>query len=128
MFIIGLILLAAAAVVGIDVAAVNSTTVDFEAFGHIFVTNTAVLFVAGVITAFVACLGVFLMTDGAGRTARRRAHRREVEAERDRLAAEAEQLHAERDRRQATLDLRGGDEPSTRTSTATTDHSERLNA
>ncbi len=123
MFIIGLILLAAAAVVGIDVAVVNSTGVNFEAFGYVFTTNTAVIFVAGVIVALVGCFGLFLMTDGAARSARRRAERREMEAERDRLAAEAERMHAERDR-QATLDLRDRDDamPKSR------DGAERLNA
>ena len=123
MFIIGLILLAAAAVVGIDVAVINSTGVNFEAFGYVFTTNTAAIFVAGVVIALVGCFGLFLMTDGAGRSARRRAERREVTAERDRLAAEAERMHAERDR-QATLDLRDGDG----SEAAERDRAERLNA
>ena len=130
MFFIGLILLAAAAVVGIDVAVVNGTGVNFEAFGHVFTTNTAAIFAAGVVVALVGCFGLFLMTDGAGRSARRRARRREVEAERDRLADEARRIHAVMDG-QSSLDLRDRDEAAadeTRMERAEADRSEHLNA
>lgn len=105
MALIGFLLLAAAAIVGIDVAYENMDVgVDVAAFGSTSTTNLGVLFVGGVLTALVACLGIMLLRDGAAISARRRSERKERDAERDRLRAEVEERKARE--RQAQVDLR----------------------
>ena len=85
---IGLVLLAAALVVGIDFAMNNSTQVDLEAFNHVWTSNPAAAFVAGVVATLVGVVGLLLLFDGT-RRARVQSRARRVEyAERDRLAAE----------------------------------------
>jgi hypothetical protein len=111
MLIIGLILFAAALAVGIDVAAMNDLGIDIDAFGQVYETNTGALFVAGFVTALVACLGLVLISDGLARSVRRRAERRRIKAERDQLAEEAEKARAARVEAEAERDRALVDEP-----------------
>lgn len=96
MLIVGLILLATAVVVGVDVASVNDLGVDVEAFGRFWATTTGAIFVIGFVCALVACLGLLMIGDGFARGARRRAERRALRTERDQLALEAERARAAR--------------------------------
>lgn len=95
MVLIGLVLLAAAAAFGIDIAAQNRFDIDVEVFGQTFASTPAAVFVAGAVTGMAAALAVFLLRDGMGRTRRRRATVRETTAERDRLAAAYAAEHSE---------------------------------
>jgi len=95
MFVIGIVLFAAA-VVGVEAATVGSADVDVEVFGRVFATSTGVVFVAGVIAALTACLGLLLIADGWRRRARHHAERRELTAERDQLRLDAEHARADR--------------------------------
>jgi hypothetical protein len=88
MWIIGLLLLAAAIVVGIEIGISNDQQVDVEAFNHVWTSNPAAAFVAGVVTALVGAFGFWLMFTGMGRRRVRRRDRRAEMAERDRLADE----------------------------------------
>lgn len=108
MLIIGVVLLVAAVVVGIDVAAQNQVQVDVEAFNHVWTSSPSAAFIAGVVTAIVGVLGVFLMLDGGARSRRKRREGRAVVSERDHLAAErAEELSKQAKLRedQPALDL-----------------------
>lgn len=96
MLIVGLILFAAAIIVGVDVASVNDLGVDVEAFGRFWATTTGAIFVIGFVCALVACLGLLMIGDGFARSARRRSERRALRAERDQLALEAERARAAR--------------------------------
>src|SRR5438067_9561761 len=88
MFVIGLLLLAAAIVVGIDIAVMNDTKVDLEAFNQTWTSSPGAAFVVGVITAVVGLVGLWLMINGMRRMRARRRERRAIVEERDRLAAE----------------------------------------
>ena len=120
MALIGLVLLAAAAAFGIDVAAQNFFDLDVEVFGRTFATSPSAVFVAGVVTGLVGVAGVFLLTDGIRRRRRIRGERRATVAERDRLAAAYEAEHPEVGRtpvRDAdTVDIRDRDRVSERAS------------
>jgi hypothetical protein len=92
MWIIGLLLLAAAVVVGIEIGiSSNDRPVDIEAFNHVWTSNAAAAFVVGVITALVGAFGLWLMFVGMRH---RRVHRRQRRAETAERRAEME----ERDR------------------------------
>ncbi len=96
MVLIGLVLLAAAAVFGIDIAAQNLASLDVDLFGQTFATTPAAVF------------GLMMVRDGTIRLRRRRATVRETAAERDRLAAAyvaEHQVEPERDNRD-DVDLR----------------------
>src|SRR5204863_6413747 len=71
-----------------DVAVLNVTNVDVEAFGQVYSSNVSAAFVAGVVTAGVGCIGVLMMVDGWRRARVRRSTRRAEHEERDRLADE----------------------------------------
>jgi len=88
MWIIGLLLLAAAIVVGIEIGISNDRQVDVEAFNHIWTSNPAAAFLAGVVTALVGAFGLWLMFVGMRHSRVRRRSRRADIAERDRLADE----------------------------------------
>jgi uncharacterized membrane protein YciS (DUF1049 family) len=88
MWIIGLLLLVAAVVVGIDIAAMNDQQVDLEAFNQVWTSSPAIAFVVGVVTALVGVLGLWLMFTGLRRSRVRGRERRAEMAERDRLADE----------------------------------------
>lgn len=96
MLIVGLILFAAAIVVGVDVASVNELGVDVEVFGTYWASTTGAIFVIGFVCALVACLGLLMIGDSLARRARRRAERRRLQSERDELALEVESARAER--------------------------------
>ncbi len=109
MFVIGLILLLAAAGVAADLIVQNAKTLDVSFF-NATVSNASVsaAVIAGLVLAAVGALGLLFMISGGARARRRRvAHReqlatREQEsaqagAERDQLAAELEkEQHARR--------------------------------
>jgi len=88
MWIIGLLLLAAAVVVGIEVAISNDQSVDVEAFNHVWTSSPAAAFLVGVATAVVGALGLWMIFAGMRRNRLRRRDRRAEIAERDRLADE----------------------------------------
>jgi uncharacterized membrane protein YciS (DUF1049 family) len=88
MWIIGLLLLAAAIVVGIDIVAMNDQSVDLEAFNQVWTSSPAVTFVVGVVTALVGVFGLWMLITGMRRSRVRRRTRRAEWAERDRLADE----------------------------------------
>jgi hypothetical protein len=88
MWIIGLLLLAAAVAVGVDIATRNDTQVDLEAYNHVWTSSPAAAFVVGVVTALVGVAGLWLMLYGLARSRVRRRERRADFAERDRLAEE----------------------------------------
>ena len=98
MLIIGLVLIAAAAAVGIEITAMNNVSIDVDAFNQLYSTSIAMVFVAGVVTALAGVLGVMLVHDGLIR--RRRRHREAVEEEtrREQRMAELEEEHAARRR------------------------------
>ena len=87
MVLIGFVLIAAAAVIGIDITAQNNFAVDIDAFGHILSTTAAGVFVAGVVIGLAAAVGIMMMRDGMVRSRRSRAETKATVAERDRMAA-----------------------------------------
>ena len=87
MVLIGLALIAAAAVVGIDITAQNNFAVDIDAFGQLLSTSAAGVFVGGIVTGLVAAVGVMMLRDGLVRSRRTRAENKATVAERDRMAA-----------------------------------------
>lgn len=93
MVLIGFVLIAVAAVVGIDIAAQNNFAVDVDAFGQILSTTAAGVFVAGLVTGLAAALGVMLFRDGFIRTRRARGEARETRLERERMATAYEREH-----------------------------------
>ena len=88
MWIIGLLLLAAAVVVGIEIGISNDRQVDVEAFNQVWTSSPAAAFLVGVVTALVGAFGLWLMVTGMRRSRVRRRERRAEMAERDRLADE----------------------------------------
>lgn len=105
MVILGLLLLAAAVVAGVEMVVSNLGGTGFEVFGYSFTADLATVFLLGAITMAVGTLGTFLVT---GALQRRRMHRytakhRETEqrlGEFDRTNAE---LVEENDRLRAEL-------------------------
>ena len=93
MALIGLVLLAAAATFGIDLAAQNFIDIDIVAFGRTYGTNVSAVFVAGAVTGLVATVGVLMIVDGVRHRRRVRAEARQAAAERNRLAAAYEAEH-----------------------------------
>ncbi|HEX2381970.1 MAG TPA: hypothetical protein VHI95_05010 [Acidimicrobiales bacterium] len=88
MWIIGLLLLAAAVAVGIDIAMMNDQQVDLEAFNQVWTSSPAAAFVVGVVTTLVGVAGLWLLVNGLRRSRVRTRSRRAEMAERDRLADE----------------------------------------
>jgi len=110
MLLIGFVLIAAAAVVGIDVAAQNHFAINIDAFGQMFATSASAVFVAGVVTGLAACVGIMMFRDGFVRTRRARAEARETRLERERMAAAYAREHGlEHDGEARDLDLRERD-------------------
>jgi len=97
MALIGLVLLAAAATFGIDLAAQNFVDIDIDAFGQTYGTSVSAVFVAGAVTGLVATVGTLMIVDGVRRRRRTRGEAREAAAERDRLAAAYEAEHPRRE-------------------------------
>lgn len=75
MVILGLLLLAAAVVVGVELVVSNLNGIGFEVFGYSFTADLATVFLLGAITMAVATLGTFLIT---GALQRRRVTRYEA--------------------------------------------------
>jgi uncharacterized membrane protein YciS (DUF1049 family) len=88
MWIIGLLLLAAAIVVGVDISINNDQSIDLEAFNHVWTSTPAVAFGVGVVTALVGIVGLLMFFGGMRHSRVRRRERRAEMAERDRLADE----------------------------------------
>ena len=86
MWIIGLLLLAAAIVVGVEIGISNDRQVDIEAFSHVGTSNPAAAFLVGVVTGLIGLFGLWLFVVGLRRSRVRRRARRADIAERDRLA------------------------------------------
>ena len=110
MLIIGLVLIAAAAAVGIEITAMNNVSIDVDAFNQLYETSIAMVFVAGVVTALAGAVGVMLVRDGLIR--RRRLHREAAEADqrRERHIAALEEEHAANHR--ASAEARSDDKDS----------------
>ena len=102
MVLIGFVLIAAAAVVGIDITAQNNFAIEIDAFGQILSTTAAGVFVAGIVTGLAAALGIMLFRDGFIRSRSTRAENRASRVERDRMAAAYAREHG--------LDGRYGDD------------------
>lgn len=94
MAIIGFVLLAAAAVLGIEIVAMNDLTIDIDAFNQVYETSISLVFVAGVVTGLVGALGLMLIRDGMVRGRRLRLEAKEAQEERDRHIAALEEEHA----------------------------------
>jgi hypothetical protein len=94
MAIIGFVLLAAAAVFGIEIVAMNDVTIDVDAFNQLYETSIALVFVAGVVTGLVAALGMMLIRDGLARRRRLHLEARQAEVHRERHIAALEEEHA----------------------------------
>ena len=110
MALIGFVLIAAAAVVGVDLAAQNDFAVQIDAFGQMISTTAAGMFVAGVVIGLAAALGMMLFRDGFIRTRRARAEARETRLERERMATAYEREHGlVHDGNGRDLDLRESD-------------------
>ena len=112
MVIIGLVLIAAAAAVGIEITAMNNISIDIDAFNQVYATSAAAVFVAGVVTALVGAIGVMLVRDGLVRRRQLRRERMVEEERHQRHVAALEEEHAalhrsdSRERADANLDLR----------------------
>ena len=112
MVIIGLLLIAAAAAIGIEITAMNNVSIDIDAFNQVYGTTAAGVFVAGVVTALVAAIGVMLVRDGLVRRRRIRRERMVEEERHARHVAALEEEHAAlhrpdgRERADTNIDLR----------------------
>jgi hypothetical protein len=94
MAIIGLVLLAAAAVFGIELAAMNDYSIEIDAFNQVYSTTASIVFVAGIVTGLATALGLMLLRDGLVRRRRVRLEAREAEEHRQRHIAALEEEHA----------------------------------
>lgn len=94
MAIIGFLILVAAAVFGIEIAAVNDISIDIDAFNQVYQTSVGALFVAGVVTGLAGAFGLMLMRDGLVRRRRLRLEAKEADEVRERHIAELEEEHA----------------------------------
>jgi hypothetical protein len=94
MAIIGLVLLAAAAVFGIEFAAMNDFTIEIDAFNQLYSTTASIVFVAGVVTGLTGALGLMLLRDGMVRRHHHRLESKQAEAHRERHVAALEEEHA----------------------------------
>jgi hypothetical protein len=80
MAILGLLILAAAAVFGVETALSNrGADVGFEVFGTSYTAPVSVLFLLGAITMAVAILGTFMITGALQRRRTRRLDARDVQ-------------------------------------------------
>jgi hypothetical protein len=88
MVLIGFVLLAAAAVFGIDLVAQNRVAIDVAAFGQVYEPSLAMVFAAGIVTGLIATLGIMLLRDGVVRQRRLRFEAKRAQAfEQDQVAA-----------------------------------------
>jgi hypothetical protein len=103
MAVLGLLLLVSAVGLSLDVVFQNTSSISVDALGQTFTLSSGWLFVAGVITGAVGLLGVILLLGGMARARRRRValarsrgDSRDLQADRDRLAAELDRERAGR--------------------------------
>jgi type II secretory pathway pseudopilin PulG len=101
MAILGLLLVLAATGLTLDVVFQNTSSISVDALGQTFTLSSGWLFTAGVITGVVGLLGVTLLLGGMTRARRRQAAlaqsrraARDLQVDRDRLAAELDQERA----------------------------------
>ena len=108
MAILGLLLLAAAVVVGVEVGVSNTSDVGFEAFNTSFTAPLSVVFLIGALLMTVAILGLFTITGAFQRRRRLRVenkHRmRRTEARVGETQQTAAELAEENDRLRAELE------------------------
>ena len=91
MVLLGLLLIAAAAVVGVEVVRVNMVATDVEAFGTTITGySLGSLFLAGVAAGVLACFGLWLMKAGFSRRRHRRMELKNVVNERETIVTEKE--------------------------------------
>jgi uncharacterized integral membrane protein len=109
MAIIGFILLAAAAVFGIEIVTMNNVTIDVDAFNQLYETSVALVFVAGVVTGLAAALSVMLIRDGMLRRHHKRLEAKQAEEHRERHIAALEEEHAAYQRAGADGDGNGSE-------------------
>jgi hypothetical protein len=107
MVLIGFLVLAAAAAIGIEVAVENFFAIDLDAFNQTFSTSVSAVFIAGVVTGLAGAVGVLVLRDGLVRRHRLRLEAMEADAIRERHIAELEEEHAAMRRNDVGLD---GDE------------------
>jgi hypothetical protein len=105
MVILGLLLLAAAVVAGVELVVSNLDGVGFEVFGTSFSADLATVFLLGAITMAVATLGTFLVTGALQRHRTRRyvAKHQETETRLGEIDSTNAELVAENDRLRAEL-------------------------
>ena len=110
MAILGLIILAVAAVFGVEAAVSNrGTSTGFEAFGTSYTAPVSEVFLAGVVTMAVAALGTYLVTRALHRrrtrrtTARHTEEREQTQNRVNELDATNRELVEENDRLRAEL-------------------------
>src|ERR1700694_3703144 len=103
MAVLGLLLLLSAVGLSLDVVFQNTSSISVDALGQTFTVSSGWLFVAGVITGAVGLLGVSLLLGGMAGARRRRValarsrgDSRDLQADRDRLAAELDRERAGR--------------------------------
>jgi hypothetical protein len=119
MAIIGFVLVAVAAVFGIEIVAMNNVSVDIDAFNQVYETSVALVFVAGVVAGLAAALGLMLVRDGLARSRRLRIEAKDVQERRERHIAALEEERAAMHRSDVrandgdNVDLRDGDRVTT---------------
>jgi len=103
MAVVGLLVLLAAAGLSLDVVFENKSSTTVYALGQSFTLSSAWPFLAGLITGVVGLLGVAMILSGMARARRRRVamaksrgSHKDLQAERDHLAAELDQERASR--------------------------------
>jgi signal transduction histidine kinase len=102
MVVIGLVLLAAAAALGLDISLENNSSTGMTLFGHSYTTTSGWVFVAGAVAGAAAVIGLSMLLGGMSRARQRRAalahtagQASKLAEERDRLAAELEDERAQ---------------------------------
>jgi ABC-type nickel/cobalt efflux system permease component RcnA len=102
MLVLGLLLIAAAAVVTVGALYDGGETATVEILGRSYETTVAGVFVVGAITALVFMIGVWALLSGMGRSRRKRAERKEAKARQHdsvkTLEEERAELRAENER------------------------------
>jgi len=102
MLVLGLLLIAAAAVVTVGTLYDGGETATVEILGRSYETTVAGVFVVGAITALVFMIGVWALLAGMGRSRRKRAERKEAKARQHdsvkTLEEERAELRAENER------------------------------
>jgi len=119
MFVLALLLVAAAVVISIGVVGASTESVSLEIFMISVPATVATVFLAGAITGFAFLLGLWLLKAGAKQSRKRRHGRRALEQEHRRKMTE---LEKEKEQLQTRLgDGPPGGQPTTPTDPPKTD-------